>query len=93
MAIIVKQECGEALTFFSSQHSLTFTEEERPVLIDIDGIFHMAINWEAADVPLVKGVLCRRNRYNDLVVDARIVPDRWSNTPDGLKLWFHFEFK
>ena len=92
MAIIIDQE-DDSSSFPGGKHSITFTEGERPALIDIDGIFHMAINWETADVPIVTGILCRRTRYGDLVIGALIVPDRWSNTPDGLKLWFHFDFK
>lgn len=90
MAIIIEHEDDPSI-FPGGKHSITFTDGERPPVIDVDGIFHVEIDWDQ-DAPAAKGILCRRTRHNDLVMDARIVPDRWSNTPDGLKLWFHFDF-
>ena len=92
MAIIIEQT-DDPFNFFGGKHSITFTDGERPPVIDIDGIFHVEIDWETGDVPIAKGYLARRSLTKGvLVLDARIVPDRWSNTPDGLKMWFHFDF-
>jgi hypothetical protein len=92
MAIIITSEC-DPLDFFTAPHTVTFTEGERPPVIDVDGVFHLEIDWDTQDVPVAKGYLVRRSLTRGvLVLDAKIVADRWSNTPKGLKLWFHFDF-
>jgi hypothetical protein len=92
MAIIFEQQ-DDPMHFPVALHNVTFTDGERPPVIDFEGILHFDIDWETQDAPVATGYMMRRNHTRGILVPgATIIADRWSTSPQGLTLWFHFNW-